>query len=53
MIVINTVVLGSESYPMDPGVSDGLETVNFFLSLMFGIEMVVKVSLLCAKLNLL
>jgi len=42
LIVINTVVLGSESYPMNPAVSDALEGINFFLTLMFAVEMAVK-----------
>ncbi|GMI01219.1 hypothetical protein TrST_g7004 [Triparma strigata] len=43
MIVVNTVVLACESYPMAPSADTNLEIINFVLTLLFAIEMVVKV----------
>ena len=43
MIVINTVVLACESYPMLPSADSNLEIINFVLTLIFAVEMGVKV----------
>ncbi|GMH79423.1 hypothetical protein TL16_g08140 [Triparma laevis f. inornata] len=43
MIVVNTVVLACESYPMAPAADSNLEIINFVLTLLFAIEMFVKV----------
>lgn len=42
MIVVNTVVLAMEKYPVDMSTDSSLEIVNFILTLVFVIEMAVK-----------
>ncbi|GMH60361.1 hypothetical protein TrRE_jg11189 [Triparma retinervis] len=42
MIVVNTVVLACETYPMPTSRDSTLELINFVLTLVFAVEMVVK-----------
>ena len=42
LIIINTVVLASDHHPMDQDTASRLEVVNFVLTMMFTVEMVMK-----------
>lgn len=42
LILLNTVVLAIDHYPMDQGLARQLEIVNFALTLSFAVEMVLK-----------
>ena len=41
-ILVNTVTLSMDSYPMDKGTEDGVEVVNMILTYVFIVEMFVK-----------
>lgn len=42
LITANTVVLALDQHPMDPQLAENLETINFVLTVLFFLEMVLK-----------
>jgi len=43
LIVVNTAVLGWDHYPMEAATAEALEVINFVLTILFAIEMMVKI----------
>ena len=42
MIIVNTIVLSLDRFPVDAGEEDKLEWINFSLSMIFALEMLIK-----------